>query len=111
MRRHPKFLTWGAFQVRIEMKRHNARGPMSLPLDLPDIGQRLGTLTPCLRILGVWPFHYTAEDRTSEALRAPDDLEAPRALLLLPAGPRAPPAGGGGPLVPAVPVAAALVAP
>ncbi len=39
---------------------HLARGPRSLPLDLPDLGQRFGTLTPCLLILGVWPFHHTA---------------------------------------------------
>ncbi len=40
------------------MKRHQAIGPKSLPLDLPDLGQRLGTLTPCLLNLGVWPHHY-----------------------------------------------------
>ncbi len=37
-----------AFQVRIPMRRYQARGLKSLPLDLPDLGQRLGTLTPCL---------------------------------------------------------------
>ena len=46
------------FQVRIETRKHQARGPRSLPQDLPDLGQRLGTLTPCLLILGVWPFHH-----------------------------------------------------
>ncbi len=82
MGRHPKFLTPGAssfqlvhdiswhralraligvwpFQVTIEM-RHQARGPRSLPPDLPDLGHRIGTLTPCLLILTVWPFRYTA---------------------------------------------------
>ncbi len=39
------------------MSKHQARGLRSLPQDLPDLGQRLGTLTPCP--LGVWPFHYT----------------------------------------------------
>ena len=47
------------FQVRIEMRRYQARGLRSLPLDLPDLGQMFDTLTPCLLSLGVWPFHYT----------------------------------------------------
>ncbi len=46
------------FLVRIEL-RHWGRGPRSLLPDLPDLGQRLETLTPCLLILGVWPFHDT----------------------------------------------------
>ncbi len=37
-----------------EMRRHEARGPRSLQLDLLDLWKRLGTLTPCLLILGVW---------------------------------------------------------
>ncbi len=41
------------FQVRIEMRRHQARGLRSLLPDLPDLGQRLGTLALCLLILGV----------------------------------------------------------
>ncbi len=46
-------------KVRIRMRKHQARGLMSLLQDLPDLGQRLGTLTPCLLILGVCPSHYT----------------------------------------------------
>ncbi len=56
------------FQVIIEVRRYQARGPRSLPL-----GQRLGTPTPCLLMLGVLPFHYTGRDdmevtRTSPVL-------------------------------------------
>ncbi len=41
--------------MRIEMRRHQASGPRSLPLDLPDMGRDLGPFV----ILGVWTFHYT----------------------------------------------------
>ncbi len=43
-------------QVRYKMWRHQATGPRSLLPELPDLGQRFGTLTPCLLILGVWPY-------------------------------------------------------
>ncbi len=99
MGRHPKFLTQGTsslqftsdihehralralvsirpFQVRIKMRRHQARWSRSLLLDLPDLGQRLGTLTPCLLVLGVWPFHYTGSQRRQESGSRP-----PRAPL------------------------------
>ncbi len=44
------------------MRSHQARGPRSLPLDLPDLRQRLGTLTLCLLILAVWLFRYTGDE-------------------------------------------------
>ncbi len=55
------------FQVRIKMRRHQARGIRSLPPDLPDLGWRLGTFASCLLILGVWPFHYTGKPKHHEA--------------------------------------------
>ncbi len=42
------------FQVRIEIRRHEVRGPSSLLLDLLDLRQRFGTLTPCLLIADVF---------------------------------------------------------
>ncbi len=48
------------FQVRIKMRRHQAGGLRSLLLDLPDLGQRFGTLTSCLLISGDWLFRYTS---------------------------------------------------
>ncbi len=68
------------FHVRIKMRRHQARGPRSLQLDLPDLGQRLGSLTPRLLISGIWPFHWTGcmVVTRSESVHGDSSLTAPK---------------------------------